>query len=114
MFRHLHPKVGGVSGWAESAGGAPGVHQPQPSPGSVLRPLQLVRPGMQLPARMPRASLNPSIPAPNAAASATSAVAVGPPMAQQVNAAHLFLMDEPGYWRLTVTPSNGRCSSSIP
>lgn len=92
MFRLHPPRV-----WAESVGGAPGVHRPRPQPPhvSVLCPLKLVRPGMQLPARMPRASLNPSIPPPNTAATTTSAVAVGPPMAQQVKVPHLLLMNKP-------------------
>lgn len=52
---------------------------------SVMCPLKLVRPGMQIPARLPRAALNPSIPPPNAAAAAAAAAAVGgPPMSQQV------------------------------
>lgn len=43
---------------------------------------------MQIPARMPRAALNPSIPPPNTAAAVTSAVVGGPPMAQQVSVPH--------------------------
>lgn len=50
---------------------------------------------MQLPARMPRASLNPSIPPPSTATSVASAVAVGPPMAQPVSPPHLSLMSGP-------------------
>lgn len=50
---------------------------------------------MQLPARMPRASLNPSVPPPSTATSATSAVAGGPPMTQPVSRPCLSLMSGP-------------------
>lgn len=79
-------------------------------PGSTLTfvsLVQLVRSGMQLPARMPRASLNPSIPPPNPAT--TPAVAGGPPMTQQVSLAHLWLLQAPP----TLILSNHR-RSSIP
>lgn len=63
------------------------VEATPPSPDSVVCVWKLVRPGMQIPARMPRAALNPSIPPPNTAAAVTSAVVGGPPMAQQVSVA---------------------------
>lgn len=52
---------------------------------TVLCLWKLVRPGMQIPARMPRAALNPSIPPPNAASTVTSAVGGASAMTQQVN-----------------------------
>lgn len=58
---------------------------PGPSPDSVVCLWKLVRPGIQIPARMPRASLNPSIPPPNAAGAVTSAVGGAAALTQQVN-----------------------------
>lgn len=50
----------------------------------VVCPLKLVRPGMAIPARLPRAALNPSIPPANAAAAAAATAVGGQPMTQQV------------------------------
>lgn len=59
---------------------------------SVVCLWKLVRPGMQIPPRMPRASLNPSIPPPNAASTVTSAVGGASAMTQQVNVPQLHLI----------------------
>uniref|UniRef100_H3CLX6 Mediator of RNA polymerase II transcription subunit 15 n=1 Tax=Tetraodon nigroviridis TaxID=99883 RepID=H3CLX6_TETNG len=61
----------------QSSFGSAGETRPRPAFCPLSSVLKLVRPGMQLPARMPRAS----IPPPNAAAA--SAVAGGPPLTQQ-------------------------------
>ncbi|XP_054616308.1 mediator of RNA polymerase II transcription subunit 15 isoform X2 [Dunckerocampus dactyliophorus] len=48
---------------------------------------QLVRPNMQIPARLPRPTLAPSVPPPNTATAAVT----GPPMTQQVQQQHVMM-----------------------